>query len=242
MKFLNKSNPGAEHLETYHFERDLAEDVALQEPVGGGNGEQVVANEQVEEAGVNNKEDKEARKRELEQKQDDEVRALLTPGVIVTMHRDATWEEEPVLQLMAKKMVNGKLVSVTMSDGSHVSANIEPSEETMAKALKAVEQYALVKIRSASVQKSKMILHDIEHLELSDENDAHIPIHGAVKAVGVESLRIIKQEALDLWGVRFETRRKIEMPAKEDNLEESLLSQDTVFEQVGRKRGQDQVE
>lgn len=248
MKFLNKSNPGAEHLETYHFERDLAEVVALQEPVGGGNGEQVVeneqvvANEQVEEAGVNNEEDKEARKRELEQKQDDEVRALLTPGVIVTMHRDATWEEEPVLQLMAKKMVNGKLVSVTMSDGSHVSANIEPSEETMAKALKAVEQYDLVKIRSASVQKSKMILHDIEHLELSDENDAHIPIHGAVKAVGVESLRIIKQEALDLWGVRFETRRKIEMPAKEDDLEESLLSQDTVFEQVGRKRGQDQVE
>ena len=58
---------------------------------------------------------------------------------------------------MAKKMVNGKLVSVTMSDGSHVSANIEPSEETMAKALKAVEQYDLVKIRSASVQKSKMI-------------------------------------------------------------------------------------
>ena len=30
MKFLNKSNPGAEHLETYHFERDLAEVVALQ--------------------------------------------------------------------------------------------------------------------------------------------------------------------------------------------------------------------
>ena len=214
MKFLNKSNPGAEHLETYHFERDLAEDVALQEPVGGGNGEQVVeneqvvVNEQVEEAGVNNKEDEEARKRELEQKQDDEVRALLTPGVIVTMHRDATWEEEPVLQLMAKKMVNGKLVSVTMSDGSHVSANIEPSEETMAKALKAVEQYDLVKIRSASVQKSKMILHDIEHIELSDENDAHIPIHGAVKAVGVESLRILKQEALDLWGVRFETEER----------------------------------
>ena len=168
----------------------------------------MVANEQVEEAGVNNKEDKEARKRELEQKQDDEVRALLTPGVIVTMHRDATWEEEPVLQLMAKKMVNGKLVSVTMSDGSHVSANIEPSEETMAKALKAVEQYDLVKIRSASVQKSKMILHDIEHIELSDENDAHIPIHGAVKAVGVESLRILKQEALDLWGVRFETEER----------------------------------
>ena len=182
------------------------------------------------------------RKREQEQKQDDEVRALMTPGVIVTMHRDATWEEEPVLQLLAKKMVNGKLVSVTMSDGSHVSANIEPSEESMAKALKAVQQYDLVKIRSASVQKSKMILHDIEHLELSDENDAHIPIHGAVKAVGVESLRIIKQEALDLWGVRFETRRKIEMPAKEDDLEESLLSQDTVFEQVGRKRGQDQFE
>ena len=44
----------------------------------------MVANKQVEEAGVNNKEDKEARKRELEQKQDDEVRALLTPGVIVT--------------------------------------------------------------------------------------------------------------------------------------------------------------
>ena len=49
MKFLNKSNPGAEHLETYHFERDLAEDVALQEPVGGGNGEQVVENELVVE-------------------------------------------------------------------------------------------------------------------------------------------------------------------------------------------------
>ena len=64
-----------------------------------------------------------------------------------------------------------------------MSANIEPSEETMAKALKAVEQYDLVKIRSASVQKSKMILHDIEHIELSDENGAHIPIHGAVKAV-----------------------------------------------------------
>ena len=99
------------------------------------------------------------RKREQEQKQDDEVRALMTPGAIVAMHRDATWEDEPVLQLMAKKVVEGKLVSVTMSDGSHVSANIEPSEESMAKALKAVQQYDLVKIRSASVQRSKMILH-----------------------------------------------------------------------------------
>ena len=48
----------------------------------------------------------------------------------------------------------------------------------------------------------------------------------------MESLRIIKQEALDLRGMRFETRRKIEMPAKEDDLDESLLSQDTVFEKV----------
>ena len=43
-------------------------------------------------------------------------------------------------------------------------------------------------------------------------------------------------------GCEIRNRRKIEMPAKEDDLEESLLSQDTVFEQVGRKRGQDQVE
>ena len=66
------------------------------------------------------------------------------------------------------------MVSVTMSDGSHVSANIEPSEESMAKTLKAVQQYDLVKIRSASVQKSKMILHDNKHLELSDENDSNL--------------------------------------------------------------------
>ena len=47
-----------------------------------------------------------ARKREQEQKRDDEVRALLTPMATVTMHTDATWEDEPVIQLMAKKVVD----------------------------------------------------------------------------------------------------------------------------------------
>ena len=32
------------------------------------------------------------------------------------MHIDATWEDEPVFQLMAKKVVEDKVVSVTMSD------------------------------------------------------------------------------------------------------------------------------
>ena len=61
-----------------------------------------------------------------------------------------------------------------------------------------------------------------------------------MKADGVSGLRIMKKEALDLWGIRFSNMQKIEMgpAAAADDLSQTIMADDGVLERVGKKEEQ----
>ena len=67
-----------------------------------------------------------------------------------------------------------------------------------------------------------------------------VDIKKTVKADGVTGLRIMKKEALDLWGIRFSNMQKIEMgpAAAADDLSQTIMADDGVLERVGKKEEQ----
>ena len=233
---------GEEHLDSYHLERDLGEVQAVLKPgevqenqLGKVDGiETEVEGRRMEDE--EEEEDLEKRKEE-EERHSEEVRKLLKPGEIMKMHKDAKSGPEPVLQLIAKEIVDGKLISMTMSDGSHVSKNFSPSNEHLARELTGINRYDLIKIQSASIQKSQILLHAIDHLQMNDQKGEVVAIKGPVKATGVSSLKQIRQDALDTWGVRFATRRKIDSSPAEQDHNSTLMQQDPFMMEGGKRQG-----
>ena len=67
-----------------------------------------------------------------------------------------------------------------------------------------------------------------------------VDIKKTVKADGVSGLRIMKKEALDLWGIRFSNMQKIEWrpAAAADDLSQTIMADDGVLERVGKKEEQ----
>ena len=55
---------------------------------------------------------------------------------------------------MSTVVTDGKLVSMTLSDGEYVSANIIPEDESLGQQLISLEKFDLLKIHEASVYKS----------------------------------------------------------------------------------------
>lgn len=273
---------GAEHLEGYNLNRDLAEIQALLREVDGqpdlrNGGEQradnaegqvedgiqmeddrrvdneslVVNNERGEDMGRN----KDMRREEDMQKKDDKrmeddkwredtkrreeeesVRNQLTPGDIIAMHKDAMCSRAPVFQLLGKKVDDEKLVSLTLSDGAYVSENFVPANETVGRELLGISRYDLIKIKGASVYKDKIILHTIDHLQMTDNRDTCVQIKSTVKAKGVETLKKIRQESLDTWGVRFGNRRAIEAGSQEQDHNSTLMLDDPFVTKAGKRQ------
>ena len=229
---------GEEHLESYHLERDLNEINGLNSEEGGNVGADAIPEEEAGEK-ENEKDGEEERETELKSKrqealQNDEVRKLLTPGEMMRIHKDAKCSETPVFQLMSKKTADGKLVSMTLSDGSNVSENLIPANDQVGDEMNQINQFDLIKIEDASVDKDKIVLQKIEHLEMTDESGQYWPIKAAVKANGVERLRRIKQTTLDLWGIRFMNRTKVSVDTVEVN--NTLLEEDQFLLSAGPKQ------
>ena len=193
------------HLDSYHLERDIGEvqGLLLEKQTKEDEGAEKRRNEEGE---VERLKEEERRNKEEEQHLE-EVRKMLTPGELITMHRDGNSLEGPVMQLLAKKVVEEKLVSMTLSDGSHVSENFFPWDDNMGKAITEIKKYDLKKITGASVEKSKIFLHAIEHLEKTDKEGKYVAIKAPVKSNGVITLRKIRQEALDTWGVLHSSKK-----------------------------------
>ena len=234
---------GEEHLDSYHLERDLGEVEAVPKPgeVQENQLRKVDGSKQRIETEVEGRREEEEEadlenRKEEEERHNEAVRQLLKPGEIMMMHKDAKSGPTPVLQLITKKVVDGKLISMTMSDGSHVSENFSPSNEHLAREFTDINRYDLIKIQSASIQKSEIILHAIDHLQLKDNKGGVVEIKGPVKARGVLNLKQIRQEALDTWGVRYATRRKIDArPAQQDH-NSTLMEQDPFMMEGGKRQ------
>ena len=109
---------------------------------------------------------------------------------------------------MSTVVTDGKLVSMTLSDGEYVSANIIPEDESLGQQLISLEKFDLLKIHEASVYKSHMIIQNVEQLQMTREGRV-VDIRKTVKADGVSGLRIRKKEALDLRGIRFSNMQNI---------------------------------
>ena len=155
------------------------------------------------------------------------------------MHKDGRCTAKPVVQVMSTVVTDGKLVSMTLSDGVYVSANIIPEDESLGQQLISLEKFDLLKIHEASVYKSHLIIQNVEQLQMTREGRV-VDIKKTVKADGVSGLRIMKKEALDLWGIRFSNMQKIEMgpAAAADDLSQTIMADDGVLERVGKKEEQ----
>ena len=161
-----------------------------------------------------------------EEEEEEKIRKQLTPGELITMHKDGRCTAKPVVQVMSTVVTDGKLVSMTLSDGEYVSANIIPEDESLGQQLISLEKFDLLKIHEASVYKSHLIIQNVEQLQMTREGRV-VDIKKTVKADGVSGLRIMKKEALDLWGIRFSNMQKIEMgpAAADDDLSQKLHRQ-----------------
>ena len=93
----------------------------------------------------------------------------LTPGELITMHKDGRCTAKPVVQVMSTVVTDGKLVSMTLSDGVYVSANIIPEDESLGQQLISLEKFDLLKIHEASVYKSQLIIQNVEQLQMTRE-------------------------------------------------------------------------
>ena len=109
---------GEEHLNSYNSERPMSELEALNRQDEERQGE-------VDEGGP------------IEE-QEEKIRKQLTPGKLITMHKDGRCTAKTVVQVMSTVVTDGKLVSMTLSDGLYVSANIIPEDESLGQQLNQV--------------------------------------------------------------------------------------------------------
>ena len=73
-----------------------------------------------------------------EEEEEKKIRKQLTPGELITMQKDGRCTAKPVVQVMSTVVTDGKLVSMTLSDGVYVSANIIPEDESLGQQLNQV--------------------------------------------------------------------------------------------------------
>ena len=120
-----------------------------------------------------------------------------------------------------------------------VQVSSEEEEESLGQQLISLEKFDLLKIHEASVYKSHLIIQNVEQLQMTREGRV-VDLKKTVKADGVSGLRIMKKEALDLWGIRFSNMQKIEMgpTAAADDLSQTIMADDGVLERVGKKEEQ----
>ena len=123
---------GEEHLNSYNWERPMSELEALDRQDEERQGE-------VDEGGPI---EEQVNEREVqvtsEEEEEEELRKQLTPGELITMHKDGRCTAKPVVQVMSTVVTDGKLVSMTLSDGEYVSANIIPEDESLGQQLNQV--------------------------------------------------------------------------------------------------------
>merc|ERR1712016_232171 len=118
---------------------------------------------------------------------------LQRPGELLRMHKDAKCSEAPVVQLLAKNVVEGKLLSMTISDGVKVSENVVPANDELGQRMNKIKQYDLIQIKKAAVFKSKIVLHAMDHLQMTDTDGQYVGIKEPVRAKEVVALKKFRQ-------------------------------------------------
>ena len=123
---------------------------------------------------------------------------LLTPGILKTMHEHgiASSGQSNFLQLLAKEVRDGLVVSATMSDGKFVSSNIFPGGQEVARAMVAWPEYCMLRPDKISVHKNKLIIG------MASVTDGQV-FQQPLPAQGVTEFEYLNSQTLLLWGLKF---------------------------------------
>ena len=123
---------------------------------------------------------------------------MLTPGILKTMHEHgiASSGQSNVLQLLAKEVRDGLVVSATMGGGKFVSRNIFPAGQEVARAMLAWPDYCMVRPGKISVHKNKLII-DMASVTAGQVFQQPLP------AQGVTEFEYLNSQTLLLWGMKF---------------------------------------
>ena len=100
------------------------------------------------------------------------------------MHKDA----KTTVQVLKKNIENKKVVSLMLSDGEFVSANVVPVDEELAEAIKELDENDVIEIIEASVKGDKLIVEYISKLAQVDANGKTLKLEKPVKKPGVTKL------------------------------------------------------
>ena len=134
------------------------------------------------------------------------IRKRLALQDLLHIHRDAkTFSEETCLQILEKHYdpTTSKLSSVTLSDGAFVSSNVVPKDDKAAENLNRIDRFALVQIDQATVKGDKLVVDEVDILEISDKRGKVINLKKAYLGEGVEKLKRIGADSMSLWGLKF---------------------------------------
>ena len=110
------------------------------------------------------------------------IRKRLSLQDLLHIHRDAkTFSEETCLQILEKHYdpTTGKLSRVTLSDGAFVSSNVVPKDDKAAENLNRIDRFALVQIDQATVKGDKLVVDEVDIVDLSDKSGKDINLKKA---------------------------------------------------------------
>ena len=114
---------------------------------------------------------------------DESLRGMLKPGLLVMMHRDGEMENETsFVQIVGRTMENNLIESLSVSDGKYVSRNFRPGCDEAQQDLATYPNNSIVKILSCSIEGEYIYLHKV-----SGFKDIHASDQPYV-ALGVEKL------------------------------------------------------
>ena len=128
-----------------------------------------------------------------------------------------------------------KLSSVTLSDGAFVSSNVVPKDDKAAENLNRIDRFALVQIDQARVKCDKLVVDEVDILEISSKGGEVINLKKAFLGEGIEKLKRIGADSMSLWGLKFMGGQEVEFRARKAGSDQNatILKVDSVLEEVG---------
>ena len=172
------------------------------------------------------------------------LRKRMSVGHLKTMHRDAkTLGQKTVVQVVEKHFdpSNGRLKSLALSDGAFVSQSVLPLNDQAAEGMNELRKFDLIEINCAFIRKDKLILEDIDHLEVCDKEGTSHQISGPILGLEITQLKRLNPETMKLWGVKYEVEKEVEFDCEKtvkDPNETFLRADPALIEVGGSSRGQ----
>ena len=85
------------------------------------------------------------------------------------------------------------------NEGAYVSSNIVPKDDKAAENLNRINRFALVQIDQATVKGDKLVVDEVDILEISEKRGKVINLKKAYLGEGVEKLKRIGADSMSLW-------------------------------------------